>query len=159
MPQFDFAFYPSQIFWATVLIAVLYFLVSRFISPLAEKIRDKRRDFIEGALEDASFNSDSALSLKSEYEESLSKVEKEAEKIKAKIFAKVNLEFEKKKAIFNEKMEIQRQKALKEILSSVKLSDKEKLDFCVNLSMGIIEKITGAQASEHDLEECYRKVL
>lgn len=158
MPQFDSAFFYSQIFWAVIFFGFLYFAVSFFINPAAEKIKRGREDFLENALAQASQDSDKARDLASAYQKALEEVENEAKKIKEGVFTQVTLEFEKKKAQFREKIEKRKQEAFKEIISSFKLSDKEKRTFCLALASEMVEKITGKKAEETSLEELYGKI-
>lgn len=53
MPQFDFATFPSQIFWLVVSFAVLYFLLARTALPKIGSILEARQRKIDDDLERA----------------------------------------------------------------------------------------------------------
>jgi F-type H+-transporting ATPase subunit b len=53
MPQFDFAFWPGQIFWLLVTFGVLYALLSSVFLPRVRGTIDMREDRIAGDLKEA----------------------------------------------------------------------------------------------------------
>ena len=74
-------------------VMVLFFCLSYFLFNPAREMLRKRREKIQGELEDAKKNQDDAVALKQEYETKLKEINKEAESI---------LSAARKKAIDNE---------------------------------------------------------
>ena len=53
MPQFDSAFFVSQIFWLSCSFALLYLMISKYIAPNIDYIINKRTGTIEGHISEA----------------------------------------------------------------------------------------------------------
>lgn len=69
MPQFDPAFFPTQVFWLAVTFVALYFIMVRYALPRVSDVLEARRNHIEHDLE-------AAERLKSEAETALAEYEK-----------------------------------------------------------------------------------
>ncbi len=81
LPQLNPATYPSQVFWAAVLFAVLYFLLSRVALPrVGEAIEDRSRRIGEDLDKAAQMQQEAEAAL-ADYEKTLSEARTEAQSI------------------------------------------------------------------------------
>jgi F-type H+-transporting ATPase subunit b len=71
LPQFDFAFFPGQIFWLAITFTVLYILMSRIALPGVARTQEKRRAAIAADLAAASAANEEAKKLIASYEKTL----------------------------------------------------------------------------------------
>ncbi len=77
MPQFDVAFFPSQIFWLIVSFIFLYLMTSHLILPMLHDIFQERDDAIQHHLDRAERLNKQAESLMMAYDAFLSAAEDE----------------------------------------------------------------------------------
>ena len=71
LPQLDPTWYPSQIFWLTLIFVSLYVIFSRKILPALSKTLENRRTHIQGDLDMAEDNRKKAETVHKAYEEIL----------------------------------------------------------------------------------------
>jgi F-type H+-transporting ATPase subunit b len=71
MPQFDFATFPAQIFWACILFFIQYLLMSKVIVPGFKKVYELRQLHIDTQVELASQLVTQAEQFKHDYEKML----------------------------------------------------------------------------------------
>lgn len=79
MPQFDFATFPSQIFWLIVCFAALYFLLARTALPKIGAVLEARQRKIDDDLERATELEAQAKEALATYEASLEAARSEAQ--------------------------------------------------------------------------------
>lgn len=79
MPQFDFATFPSQIFWLIVCFAALYFLLGRSALPKIGAVLEARQRKIDDDLERATELEQKAKEALAAYEEQLAAARDEAQ--------------------------------------------------------------------------------
>lgn len=79
MPQFDFATFPSQIFWLIVCFAALYFLLARSALPKIGAVLEARQRKLDDDLERATELEQKAKEALAAYEEQLAVARDEAQ--------------------------------------------------------------------------------
>ena len=50
MPQFDFAFFPSQFFWLGIFFLMQYLIISKLIVPALKSAQESRKSYIDNQL-------------------------------------------------------------------------------------------------------------
>lgn len=78
MPQFDFAIFPSQVFWLVVTFGVLYLLLARLALPKIADALETRQRKIDDDLERATEIEQQAKEVMAAYEAALDKARDEA---------------------------------------------------------------------------------
>jgi len=126
MPQFDTAFFSSQIFWTIASFLVLFVVLSRWILPRIVSILQQRTQFIEAEISAAQKKHEEADELKNEYTTKLSGIEKETQQLfdaserriierRRQLMDEWKEELEKKKRSFREDTEVMRQQAIRDV--------------------------------------------
>ena len=92
LPQFDTAWWGSQIFWLVVTFGVLYFALSRFILPRLGSGISERGDRIADDLDAASRMQQEAEAAETQYQTSLADARAKAHKINATTKSSVDAE-------------------------------------------------------------------
>jgi len=82
MPQFEFSTYYSQIFWLVVVFSFLYFVISKFVSPAAERIFTNRNNVLETDINEASEMTSVAEELEAQYNAELAYIKDITDNIK-----------------------------------------------------------------------------
>lgn len=157
MPQLNPESFISQVFWLTLLFAILFLLIHNVFIPKLEKIRNKRDNTIDEHLKEAKRINDSINfvieNMRKQLDEarntqntSIKKSFNENKEILELKVAEINEEFEKKK----EKLEISIEENRNSILSKLPT-------LCVNLSDNLYEKIMG-ETKKGNLDEFNKSV-
>ncbi|MDT8376163.1 MAG: F0F1 ATP synthase subunit B [Mariprofundaceae bacterium] len=126
MPQFEPAFFSSQIFWTIVSFIVLFIVLSHWVLPRIAAILQQRTHLIEEEIAQAHRKREEMEGLKREYETRLSDIDQEAKKIfdasekriveqHNRMMGEWKAEMEKRKRDFLEDAEITRRQAIREI--------------------------------------------
>jgi len=92
LPQFDTAWWGSQIFWLVVTFGILYFALSRFILPRLGSGLTERSDRIADDLDAASRMQQEAEAAEAQYQTSLADARAKAHKINATTKSSVDAE-------------------------------------------------------------------
>lgn len=138
MPQFDFATYPSQIFWFLLCFIALYFYISRIIIPRVKDIIANRKTVI-----------DTDLSSFEEFDKQIKSIEEESGKITADaeiqykdLIAKAASDAKKEKEMQIEKFKEDSEKLIEKSRSDVKklvAKSEEKIEKVVSEISEVIE--------------------
>ena len=142
MPQFDVAFYASQLFWLAVVFACLYFLVSKFIVPKAESILVARSRCFEDNIRYADEYNEKAKFLHDSRAEALEEIDVTVKEAQQKALAALEENFEAKRAEIEKKIKKEKDSAEKEIANYVTKFRAGESVSSVALTGYIIEKIT-----------------
>ena len=81
MPQFDPAFFSSQIFWTIISFIILFVALDRYVLPRIAAIIKKRTQLIEEELAETHRKREEVEELRTEYASKLSKLDQEAKKM------------------------------------------------------------------------------
>jgi len=153
MPQFDSAFFSSQIFWTIVSFIILFVALDRYVLPRIANILKRRTQLIEEEIAETHRKRDQVEELRTEYAQKLLKIEQEAKKMfdesEKRIVEKRNQlmgewkdEMERKKRQFLEDAEVTRQQAIRDIR-------KQSADLVVSATEQLIHhKMDKADAQE-----------
>jgi F-type H+-transporting ATPase subunit b len=158
MPQFEFSTYYSQIFWLVVVFSFLYFVISKFVSPSAERIFTNRNNVLETEINEASEMTSVAEELKTQYNAELSYIEDITDNIRKE--AKISLDKSLALKLLNleKELNVKAKKHSDDIIEATEIFLRKETEASVNLASFIIEKITHRKANEELLISCYNKV-
>jgi len=81
MPQFEPAFFASQIFWTLTSFAVLFYALNRWVLPRITQIMHQRVQLIEDEIEQARQQRAEAEKIKQAYEIQMANIDKEAKRV------------------------------------------------------------------------------
>lgn len=130
MPQFDPAFFQSEIIWSLISFALFFFLLNRLVLPRASRILRKRIELIHAEIETARKEREQALQLQQSYEQRLAQAEEEAKRFFAeeerkfrdkqqKLLNQFHSEMDKRKRDFYEDLAVANQMALRKLRREV----------------------------------------
>lgn len=158
MPQFNSAFYSSQIFWLVIAFGLLYFIVDRFIAPKAEQILTNRQTSIESEANNAEMLVKKAKELELSYNNEIKNAWNAAENLKQEALAKLEASFVAKKQQLFTEIEQQTKEASQEIAAAIAAYRLNEQESCINLAAFIAEKITKQPPANQLLKHCYEKI-
>lgn len=84
MPQFDIAWFPSQIFWLVISFIILYVGIARFLLPPVVQVISERKQKIQSILREADETNSAADRLRQEHEKYINKAEEQSARIMQK---------------------------------------------------------------------------
>jgi F-type H+-transporting ATPase subunit b len=158
LPQFDISTYPSQVFWLVVVFFTLLVMVSKFISPAAEKIFSSRQDKIDEATNLAETITKKAMELNSRYEKEISDVMQQAEEIQKEAAISLDRLFEAKRTKLTHELSGHLKVAISEIETSKDLFKNNLEQASIEVAATIINKITAKEPDLAALKQCYNKI-
>jgi len=152
MPQLDPTYWASQAFWLIVVFTILYISIAKFYLPKIKNNLDNRENRIKDDLDDASKFKELSDSKLKEYEKILEDARKEVIKIHIDSKNTLDKDIQTKKESIEKEIEKEILKAQKEIsdLKRNSISDIQKIS--VNISLDIIEKISGDKLNESSVK-------
>jgi F-type H+-transporting ATPase subunit b len=143
-------------------IAILVFLLRRFLYKPVRKILSKRREKVRKDMEDASLAKEEAESSRSAYEERLKKAESEAEALQAEAREKARKEIEASGAVARQAAEEERSRimdALERERREAETAMREReLDVALDLSKRILQGTAGPALSASFVAELAERV-
>ena len=105
MPQLDPEYWPSQVFWLTIIFLIIYILISKIFIPKIKSSIDMREDKIRKDLEEAkTFKEQAELKLK-EYNSLMETAKLDVKKIISKSRQKLNEEMQIKREEIQKKID------------------------------------------------------
>ena len=157
MPQFDTAFFSSQIFWTIVSFTILFLVLSRWVLPRISAILQKRTDLIKQEIEEARQQREEVEDIKLDYVEKLSSIDDEAKKLfdesekriierRSQLMGEWKDEMERKKLDFREEAEVARENAIRDIRS-------QSADLIVEAAEKVIHQRLDDRQAQKILEE------
>ena len=157
MPQFDPAFFSSQIFWTIVSFIILFVALDRYVLPRIAAIIKKRTQLIENELTETQRKREEVEELRSEYAAKLSKLDQEAKKMfdesekriverRNQLMGEWKHEMDRKKKQFLEDAEVTRQQAIRDIR-------KQSADLVVAAAEQLIHHKMDETDAQHALDE------
>ncbi|WP_425362933.1 ATP F0F1 synthase subunit B' [Candidatus Tisiphia endosymbiont of Hybos culiciformis] len=158
MPQFDVAFYCSQIFWLVVAFSFLYLLVHKFIVPLTEKILKSRETYIDTNIASAESLAAKADILHKQYAGQLEETSNIVENIKKEAKDAMETSFLSKKKQLHNELKVQIENNRHDIETINKSFWLDENDSCVNLAKLLIQRITNQPVDLELLKESYKKI-
>ncbi|WP_341756055.1 MULTISPECIES: ATP F0F1 synthase subunit B' [unclassified Candidatus Tisiphia] len=158
MPQFDVAFYCSQIFWLVVVFSFLYLIVHNFIVPLTEKILKSRETYIDTNIASAESLAAKADILHKQYASQLEETSNIVENIKKEAKDAMEASFLSKKKQLHNELKVQIKNNHHDIKTTNKSFWLDENDSCVNLAKLLIQKITNQPVDLELLKKSYKKI-
>lgn len=158
MPQFDVAFYCSQIFWLVFAFSFLYLLVDKFIVPLTEKILKNRKSYIDTNIASAESLAAKADSLHKQYASKMEEISNIVENLKKEATDVMEASFISKKKQLDDQLKVQIENNRHDIETINKSFCLDENDSCINLAKLLIQKITNQQVDLELLRESYKKI-
>lgn len=158
MPQFEFSTYYSQIFWLAVVFGFLYFVISKFVSPAAERIFANRKDVLESEINEASEMTSVAEELKKQYDIELAYIKDITDNIKKEAKVSLDKSLALKLLDLEQELSARSKKYSEDIAEATEDFLSKETEASVRLSSFIIEKITHSKVNEELLISCYNKV-
>jgi F-type H+-transporting ATPase subunit b len=155
MPQFDVSSFSSQLFWLAVVFAGLYFIVSKFIAPIAESILTARNLFIGENISCAEDYKKKAKALDIEKQEKLAEVNARVKEIHQRAIKLLESHFSKQREEISLTLDRKKKIAMVEIEKYVDKFRADDPNSCVSLAAFIIEKITDKPADKKLLKEIH----
>jgi len=150
MPQFDFGYWPGQIFWLLVTFAVLYTLLTTWLLPRVRGTLDSREDRIAGDIKEARRLRDLAESDAKAAEAEMIEGRARAHKTAADQKAKSNAESAQRKALLEAELSGKLAKAEIRIRASRDEAMSHVRGIAEDTASTIVEKLTGLPVSDAD---------
>ncbi|MDC0472641.1 hypothetical protein OAN27_01560 [Pelagibacteraceae bacterium] len=152
MPQLDPKYWASQGFWLVLVFATLYFLISTLFIPKIKNILENRNNKIKNDLDEAKNLKDLSEKKQIEYDLVIQNAKKEVQKILFENKNKLNTDIQKKKKTFESEINLEVEKAQKEInsLKNSSIADINKIS--EEIASIIIEEISGDKLNESSIK-------
>ena len=146
MPQFDINTYYSQIFWLIVTFSLLYIFVYKFIVPKIERVLNNRQSNIQDNIAKADELALEIEKLNKYYNEEITRISTEIDRLKKEKIASLETEFLIKKTNLEQNLRKLINQNIKDIKLVAEKFRTSKVDATITLAASIIEKITGTKA-------------
>jgi F-type H+-transporting ATPase subunit b len=150
MPQFDFGYWPGQIFWLLVTFAVLYTLLTTWLLPRVRGTMDAREDRIAGDIQEARRLRDLAEADAKKAEAEMIDARASAHKTAADQKAKSGAESAQRKALLEAELSGKLAKAEIRIRASRDEAMSHVRGIAEDTASTIVEKLTGLPVSDAD---------
>jgi F-type H+-transporting ATPase subunit b len=158
MPQFEFSTYSSQIFWLVIVFGFLYFVMSKFVSPAAERIFASRKEVLESDMNEASDMASMAEDLKKQYDTELAYIKDITDNITKETKVSLDKSLALKLLDLEQELSARAKKYSEDITEATEDFLSKETEASVRLASFIIEKITHRKVNEELLISCYNKV-
>lgn len=146
MPQFDINTYYSQIFWLIITFSLLYIFVCKFIVPNIERVLNNRQSNIQDNIVKADALALEVEKLNKSYNEEVTRISTEIDKLKKEKIDSLEVEFSIKKSNLEQNLLKLINQNIKDIKLVAEKFRTSKIDATIMLAASIIEKITGTKA-------------
>ena len=151
MPQLNPEFWISQIFWLTLTFGILYVVLSKLILPKISANLELRKSQIQENVEAAEKQRESSETKLKEYDSIILKSKLEAKNIFKDAREKVIKDINSKKETLNKQIDVEIQKAEKEI-DLLRKSAPEKINkIAIETSSELVKKLIGADINNSSI--------
>ena len=151
MPQLNPEFWISQIFWLTLTFGILYIVLSKLILPKISANLELRKSQIQENVEAAEKQRESSESKLKEYDNIILKSKLEAKNIFKDAREKVIKDINSKKETLDKQIDVEIQKAEKEI-NFLRKSAPEKINkIAIETSSELVKKLIGADVNNSSI--------
>lgn len=159
MPQLDLSTFPSQIFWLVLTFALLYVLLARSILPRIHDVLENRQNKISHDLDRAEQLRNEAEEARQVYERALKESRSKAQSLIAESASLM----EKSSAARHAELDVKLSKQLADAESTILSAKQEALGrlapITKELTLEIVEKLTGTKPKEGDVTEAVDSLL
>ena len=151
MPQLNPEFWISQIFWLTLTFGILYIVLSKLILPKISANLELRKSQIQENVEAAEKQRESSETKLKEYDSIILKSKLEAKNIFKDVREKVIKDINSKKETLDKQIDVEIQKAEKEI-DLLRKSAPEKINkIAIETSSELVKKLIGADVNNSSI--------
>ena len=151
MPQLNPEFWISQIFWLTLTFGILYIVLSKLILPKISANLELRKSQIQENVEAAEKQRESSETKLKEYDNIILKSKLEAKNIFKDVREKVIKDINSKKETLDKQIDVEIQKAEKEI-DLLRKSAPEKINkIAIETSSELVKKLIGADVNNSSI--------
>ena len=151
MPQLNPEFWISQIFWLTLTFGILYIVLSKLILPKISANLELRKSQIQENVEAAEKQRESSETKLKEYDNIILKSKLEAKNIFKDVREKVIKDINSKKETLDKQIDVEIQKAEKEI-DLLRKSAPEKINkIAIETSSELVKKLIGADINNSSI--------
>lgn len=158
LPQFDPAWFPSQIFWLVLSFAILYVIFSKKTLPEISSVIENRKNHIQADLETAERITAEADSVQNAYQKNLDKAQNDAADAIKTVENKVKLKSEKAMDDFKHKSDV----ALKETEKRIETSKLAAMDdmnqIAIDTATEAVKKIIGQTPDKGQLQMTVKNI-
>jgi F-type H+-transporting ATPase subunit b len=158
LPQFQFQHWPGQIAYLLILFALLYVLMAKVFAPRIRRVFDERRSTIEGALSSARAVQIEADQQAEAARQALADARAKAQKTALDAKAKAAAEAAQRQAATEADLNAQLAEAETRIRASRDEALGQVRGIAGETAAAIVEKLTGAKASEADVSAAMAKL-
>ncbi|WP_371222928.1 hypothetical protein ACA351_04230 [Orientia tsutsugamushi] len=158
MPQLDYIFFPTQLFWLVITFTFLLLMVNFIIVPLAERIFSKRNDHISSYIKKAEQTNIQIQQINDEISRIAHISELEAEEI-------INQAKKSTEEIYNQRLMKHSQKIDQKVTDCIAEIEKMTINFqnsykeqVIKYSQDLIKKLTNHEANIDQLHKYYNKL-
>lgn len=148
MPQFDPAFFPTQIFWLAVAFLALYYVMVRYALPRVSEVLETRRSYIEHDLEAAERLKSEAEAALTEYEKMMATARTEAQTILRGTAEELAAEIARRHGALADKLAAQTKTAEARIAGAKQEALADIKTVAAQAAMLATEKLVGAAVDE-----------
>ena len=159
MPQLDPKYWLSQSFWLILIFLFLYLSIAKFFIPKIKDNLDNRESKINGDLDEAKHLNELSEQKAIEYEKKISDAKKDVLKLLAESKKSLDKSIEKKKILFEREINLEINKAEKEIHELRKNSFSSVSSMAEEISLNIIEKLTGDKLNQSSVKASVEEIL
>lgn len=153
MPQFDVSSFSAQLFWLFVVFTIFYFVVSKVIAPKAETILTSRNRFMQDNVDSADEYNRKSAEIEELKDQKLIEVNLTAANIRHEALQRLDYEFEKRKHLTLEDLNLVTERALNEVKLFADSFHGCETEPCLKLAAHIINKVTGKPADMNLLNQ------
>jgi F-type H+-transporting ATPase subunit b len=159
MPQFQTEYFSSQLFWAIISFAILFYLLKRFVYPVINRLLDERAGHIRHEIETGEKLRQAGEQAMDEHHLLLEQLLQDAQKVMHEVrkeslqcrdeaIAKINEEHNKRKQELYADIEFARQKALKDLRT-----------VSVDVAIAAAEKVMLNHIDPHETEKAVDEAI
>lgn len=152
MPQFQTEYFSSQLIWAIISFAILFYLLNRFVLPVVNRLLDERSEHIRQEIETGEKLRQAGEKAMEEHHLLLEQLQRDAQKIMQEVrmeslkcrdeaIARINEEHNKRKQELYADIEFARQRALKDLRT-----------ISVDVAIAAAEKVMSNHIDPHETE-------
>lgn len=159
MPQFQTEYFSSQLIWAVISFAILFYLLNRFVLPVINRLLDERAEHIRKEIETGEKLRQSGEKAMEEHHllleqlledahKVMHEVRKESLKCRDEAIANIHKEHNKCKQELYADIEFARQRALKDLRT-----------VSVEIAIAAAEKVMSTHVDPHETEKAVDEII
>jgi F-type H+-transporting ATPase subunit b len=152
-PPFDPNYFPSQLFWLTISLVVLYFALDKFVLPKIKTTIEDRRDRIADDLDAASQSKAEAEAAGQAYEQSLTDARAKAHVIAADTRSALDKELAREAAVVEAELSAKQEAAEAAIHEAKAKAHAEVRGIAASATAAAVAALTGVAVSEADADK------